>query len=105
MTEDSQEADKAQLQGNIESLEKMLAQIEGEEVELRAMLMPATISTLQRSSSADSGGVGAWLGPGEPQEQLDITPYGVQQKLASLFKLRQQARELCGTDRCECMCV
>ena len=96
MTEDTQEADKAQLEGDIEALERMLAQMEGEEVELRAMLQPSMIPMLQRSDSMGSTGSGG-AGAGSP-DVLDVTPFGVQQKLASLFKLRQKARELCGED-------
>jgi len=102
MTEDTQEADKAQLDGDIEALERMLAQMEGEEVELRAMLQPSMIPMLQRSDSlgsTGSGGAGGGGGGGVGSpDVLDVTPFGVQQKLASLFKLRQKARELCGED-------
>jgi len=101
MTEDSQEADKAQLQGDIESLEKMLAQMEGEEVQLRAMLQPSMLQTLVRSSSVgstDAAGSGDAAASADAAAVQDVTPFGVQQKLASLFKLRQKAREMCGSD-------
>ena len=108
MTEDSQEADKAQLAADISALENLLANMEAEVVELNAMFQSplaaavapaAAVNTaLAKLSAEQTDDNIAFHGYGHEGVEKEITLFSVQQRLDHLFILRGKARALCGED-------